>query len=56
MDINTPGKEARKLGAIPAHDMSMESITVKLAWLLGIGLPYDEIRRRMGEAIHGEIK
>ena len=56
MDINTPGKEARKLGAIPAHDMSMESMTVKLAWLLGIGLPYDEIRRRMGEAIHGEIK
>lgn len=56
MDINTPGKEARKLGAIPARDMSMESMTVKMAWLLGLGLPYDEIRRRMGEALRGEIK
>lgn len=56
MDINTPGKEARKLGAIPARDMSMESMTVKMAWLLGLGLPYDEIRRRMGESLRGEIK
>lgn len=56
MDINTPGKEARKLGAIPARDMSMESMTVKMAWLLGLDLPYDEIRRRMGESLRGEIK
>ena len=56
MDINTPGKLARSLGAIPARDMSMESMTVKLAWLLGRKLPYDEIRRQMGEAVHGEIK
>jgi L-asparaginase len=56
MDINSPGKLARTLGAIPARDMSMESMTVKLAWLLGRKFPYEEIRRQMGEAVHGEIK
>jgi L-asparaginase len=56
MDINTPGKEARKLGAIPARDMSMESMTVKLAWLIAKDLPYEEIRKQMGQSDHGEIK
>jgi L-asparaginase len=56
MDINTPGKEARKLGAIPARDMSMESMTAKMAWLLGRKLPYDEICRQMVESVRGEIK
>ena len=55
MDINTPGKLARKLGAIPAKDMSMESMTVKLAWLLGKNVPYKEIKRRMRKSLRGEI-
>jgi hypothetical protein len=34
MDINDPGRYAvEKFNAIPAHDMSIESMTVKLAWL-----------------------
>ncbi|MDR0917750.1 MAG: asparaginase, partial [Oscillospiraceae bacterium] len=56
MDINSPGKEARRLNAIPARDMSMESMTVKLAWLIAKGLPYEEIRKQMGQSDHGEIK
>lgn len=55
MDINEPGVEAVKLGAIPAHDMSMESMSVKLAWLLGRKLPYEVIREQMVQSIRGEI-
>jgi L-asparaginase len=35
MDINSPGKMAKDLNAIPAMDMSIEAMTVKLSWLLG---------------------
>jgi L-asparaginase len=56
MDINTPGIEAYALGAIPAKDMNMESITVKLAWLLGRKIPYDEMREMMTTSFRGEIR
>jgi L-asparaginase len=56
MDINTPGIEAYALGAIPAKDMSMESMTVKLAWLLGRKIPYDEMREMMTTPFRGEIR
>ena len=53
---NTPGIELGKLGwAIPAHDMSIEAITTKLAWLLAQGTPYHEMRKAMHEDLHGEI-
>jgi L-asparaginase len=41
--------------AIPAYDMSIESMTVKLAWLLGQGLTYEQIKIAMLEDLHGEI-
>jgi len=56
MDINTPGVEAYALGAIPARDMSMESMTVKLAWLLGRNIQYGEIRDMMTRPYRGEIR
>jgi L-asparaginase len=56
MDINTPGILAYKLGAIPARDMSMESMTVKLAWLLGKGTPYSAMREQMTMPYRGEIR
>jgi len=56
MDINAPGIEACALGAIPAKDMSMESMTVKLAWLLGRNIPYDDMRELMLTPFRGEIK
>ncbi|MDR2971770.1 MAG: asparaginase [Bacteroidales bacterium] len=56
MDINDPGRYAvEKFNAIPAHDMSIESMTVKLAWLLGQGCSYDEIRKQMSISLRGEI-
>ena len=41
--------------AIPAFDMSIESITTKLAWLLAQNLSYTEIKQKMVQDLHGEI-
>lgn len=41
--------------AIPAYDMSMESMTTKLAWLLAQNLDYEQIKSTMVEDLHGEI-
>ncbi len=54
--VNEPGHELRKHNlAIPAFDMSIESITTKLAWLLGKQVSYREIGIRMLEDLHGEL-
>lgn len=55
MTVNTPGELARALGAIPAWDMSMESMTTKLGWLLAQNLPYNTIRGEMLKDYRGEI-
>jgi L-asparaginase len=55
MKINEPGQLALSLGAIPAWDMSMESMVAKLAWLLGNGYGYEDIRRLMVTSLRGEI-
>jgi len=54
--VNKPGMllRDRKL-AIPAFDMSIESMTTKLMWLLGQGLKYEEITERMLNDLHGEV-
>ncbi|HUP26611.1 MAG TPA: asparaginase [Candidatus Limnocylindrales bacterium] len=41
--------------AIPAYDMSIESITTKLGWLLAQDRNADQIRNIMLEDLHGEI-
>ena len=41
--------------AIPAFDMSMESMTAKLAWLLAQKMDYEQIKIKMSEDLHGEI-
>ncbi|MFA6072963.1 MAG: asparaginase [Candidatus Woesearchaeota archaeon] len=41
--------------AIPAYDMSIESITVKLSWLLAQKIKYEDIKQKMIEDMHGEI-
>ena len=54
--VNEPGKELRDLDlAIPAFDMSIESITVKLSWLLAQKFSYEQIKSKMLEDMHGEI-
>ncbi len=41
--------------AIPAYDMSIESMTTKLGWLLAQKMSYDQIKGKMLENLHGEI-
>lgn len=41
--------------AMPAHDMSIESMTTKLGWLLAQKLDYERIKSVMLEDLHGEI-
>jgi len=54
--VNEPGQYIKEHDlAIPAHDMSIESMTTKLAWLLAQNLNYDEIKLNMLKDLHGEI-
>lgn len=55
MNINEPGQLAKILNAIPSYNMSIESMTTKLAWLLAQNKTYDEIRKLMVTSIKGEI-
>ena len=54
--VNESGKilKDRNL-AIPAFDMSMESMVTKLGWLLAQNLSYEQIKSKMLEDLHGEI-
>ncbi len=54
--VNAWGK-ALKDGdlAIPAYDMSIESITAKLSRLISQRCTYEEIKQKMLEDLHGEI-
>ena len=55
MDINPPGVIASGLGAIPGWDMSPEAMYVKLVWLLGQNLRYDQYRSQMLLSYRGEV-
>lgn len=54
--VNEPGKHVNQNGlGLAAQDMSIESITAKLAWLLDQGLSYREIGREWTTNYRGEI-
>lgn len=54
--VNESGKTLKDRDlAIPAYDMSIESITTKLGWLLAQKLNYEQIKYKMLEDLHGEI-
>ncbi|MFA5155413.1 MAG: asparaginase [Patescibacteria group bacterium] len=54
--VNESGKILRERElAIPAYDMSIESMTTKLAWLLAQNFSYEQIKQKMVEDLHGEI-
>jgi len=54
--VNETGQYLRENDlAIPAYDMSIESMTVKMAWLLAQETKYEEIKKKMVEDMHGEI-
>lgn len=54
--VNETGQYLREHElAIPAYDMSLESMTVKMWWLLSQWLSYEQIKMKMLEDLHGEI-
>jgi L-asparaginase len=54
--VNEPGQKLQEQDlAIPAFDMSIESQTTKLAWLLGQKTSYEMIKIKMIEDLRGEI-
>lgn len=55
MGMNDVGLQARKSGVIQAFDMSMESMTTKLKWLLHQKTPDEQLKAKMEENLCGEI-
>lgn len=55
MSVNEPGILAKELGAIPAWDMSMETMVTKLSWLIANGYSYEDIQKLMVTSFRGEI-
>jgi len=56
-EVNETGQYLRQNDlAIPAYDMSIESMTVKLSRLLAQWLNYEQIKLWMLEDLHGEIR
>ncbi|MCI9435296.1 MAG: asparaginase [Bacilli bacterium] len=55
MSVNEPGILAKELGAIPAWDMSMETMVTKLSWLIANGYSYEDIQKLMLTSFRGEI-
>jgi len=54
--VNETGQYLREHDlAIPAYDMSIESMTAKLSWLLAQKMTYEDIKQKMIEDMHGEI-
>ena len=54
--VNETGQYLREHDlAIPAYDMSIEAMTVKLSWLLAQKTKYEDIKQKMVEDMHGEI-
>lgn len=55
MGLDSVWFEALKYWVIEAYDMSIETMTTKLMWLLSQKCPYQEIKNRMQENMHWEI-
>ncbi len=55
MHLYDVGRQALKLGAIEAYDMSLESIVTKLMWALKHAESYDQIKTIMHTNFTGEI-
>lgn len=55
MGLNDVGLKALEAGIIQAFDMSMETMTTKLRWLLHQKTPYNKLKERMETDYIGEI-
>ncbi len=55
MGLNDPGLKALQAGAIQAFDMSMESMSTKMMWLLSQNTPYESFKETFHRNMAGEI-
>ncbi len=55
MGLNDPGLKALQAGVIQAFDMSMESMSTKLMWMLRQDVKYEKFKEMFHQNIAGEI-
>lgn len=55
LGVNDAGLKALEAGLIQAFDMSMETMTTKLMWLLKQKTPYEDMKTKMHQNMAGEI-
>ena len=55
MGLNDPGLKALEAGVIQAFDMSMESMSTKLMWMLAQNTPYEKFKELFHTSMAGEI-
>lgn len=55
MGLNDPGLKALEAGVIQAFDMSMESMSTKLMWMLAQNTPYEQFKELFHTSMAGEI-
>lgn len=55
LGLNDPGLKALEAGVIQAFDMSMESMSTKLMWLLAQKISYSEFKKSFHRNMTGEI-
>ncbi|MGE4351534.1 MAG: asparaginase [Bdellovibrionales bacterium] len=55
MGINDPGFKALQAGVVQAFDMSMESMSTKMMWLLAQNTPYESFKKAFHTNMCGEI-
>lgn len=49
------GDYLRAAGVVSGHDMTFEAAITKMMYLFGLGLDADEVKRRLGVSIAGEL-
>ncbi|WNY27214.1 Glu-tRNA(Gln) amidotransferase subunit GatD [Methanolapillus ohkumae] len=55
IDTYETGQNMKKAGAIEAVDQTTEAVFVKMMWLLGQGLDYETVQKKLVEDLRGEI-
>ncbi|MBQ5644765.1 MAG: asparaginase, partial [Bacteroidaceae bacterium] len=55
MELYETGLQLLEAGVISGKDSTVEAALTKLMYLLGKGLPTEEVRRLMGKSLEGEI-
>jgi L-asparaginase len=54
-DLYATGRALAEAGVVSGYDMTPEAALTKLYVMLGGGLPVDEVRRRVGDDVAGEL-